>query len=69
MIEKWEKKLAAKKLMKKNLVSMNSYLKAEKILGSYAEVKKYPIGHFDIYMGEDFEKAVNDQIEFFKRHF
>jgi uncharacterized protein len=33
-----------------------------------AEVKRYPIGHFDIYVGEWFERAVDDQTDFFKRH-
>lgn len=51
-----------------NLVSESSYLRTAKILGEYAEVKTYPIGHFDIYAGEHFEKAVGDQIEFLKRH-
>ncbi|MBU7030606.1 MAG: alpha/beta hydrolase [Theionarchaea archaeon] len=54
---------------KDNLVSEASYKKTADILGEYAEVKKYPIGHFDIYEGENFEKAVNDQITFFKKHF
>ena len=40
----------------------------EKELRKYAEVKHYPIGHFDIYTGENFEKSVSDQIEFFKKH-
>jgi len=40
----------------------------EKNLGKYAEVKHYPIGHFDIYFDDDFEKAVRDQLEFFKKH-
>jgi hypothetical protein len=40
----------------------------EKNLGQYAKVKHYPIGHFDIYTGENFEKAVNDQLDFFKEH-
>jgi len=40
----------------------------EKRLGKYAEVKHYPIGHFDIYMGDNFEKSVSDQLEFFKKH-
>ncbi len=53
---------------KDNLVSEESYLKTSEILGDFAEVKKYPIGHFDIYTGENFEKAVSDQIEFFKKH-
>jgi uncharacterized protein len=33
-----------------------------------AEVKRYPIGHFDIYVGEPFERAVADQTEFLVRH-
>ncbi len=40
----------------------------EKELSKYAEIKHYPIGHFDIYTGENFEKSVNDQIKFFKKH-
>ncbi len=32
------------------------------------EVKRYPIGHFDIYLGEPFERAVRDQTEFLVRH-
>jgi len=42
--------------------------KAVRILGSQAEVIRYPIGHFDIYLGDNFEIAVNDQIVFFKKH-
>jgi len=34
----------------------------------YAEAIYYPIGHFDIYIRDTFEKAVSDQLEFFKRH-
>jgi len=41
---------------------------AEKKLGKYAEVKHYPIGHFDIYSGDNFERSVSDQLDFFKRH-
>lgn len=32
------------------------------------EVKRYPIGHFDIYLGDNFERAVTDQTEFLRRH-
>lgn len=31
------------------------------------EVKRYPVGHFDIYTGSGFEQVVNDQLEFLKR--
>jgi pimeloyl-ACP methyl ester carboxylesterase len=33
-----------------------------------AEVKRYPIGHFDIYVGEWYERAVADQVAFLTRH-
>jgi dienelactone hydrolase len=32
------------------------------------EVKRYGVGHFDIYRGEAFERAVADQLEFLERH-
>jgi hypothetical protein len=32
------------------------------------EVKRYPIGHFDIYLGEWFARAVADQAGFLRRH-
>jgi fermentation-respiration switch protein FrsA (DUF1100 family) len=32
------------------------------------EIKRYPVGHFDIYLGEPFERAVSDQTEFLVRH-
>jgi uncharacterized protein len=31
------------------------------------EVKRYPVGHFEIYVGEPFEQAVADQTEFLTR--
>jgi pimeloyl-ACP methyl ester carboxylesterase len=34
----------------------------------HAELKRYPIGHFDIYWGDAFERAVTDQVEFLHRH-
>jgi poly(3-hydroxyalkanoate) synthetase len=40
---------------------------AEK-LGDFAEVKRYPIGHFDIYIGANFERSVSDQLEFLSKH-
>ena len=38
-------------------------------LRKYAKVIQYPIGHFEIYAADDFEKAVSDQLEFFKKIF
>lgn len=37
-------------------------------LGKYAESIYYPIGHFDIYNGENFERSVNDQLKFFRQY-
>lgn len=42
--------------------------KAESKLGTLAEVIHYPLDHFDIYLGDNFEKSVHDQIDFFKKH-
>lgn len=33
-----------------------------------AEIKRYPIGHFEIYVGEWWERAVADQADFLTRH-
>ena len=35
--------------------------------GPRNEIKRYPIRHFDIYVGEDWERAVADQTEFLVR--
>ena len=35
--------------------------------GGKVEVKRYPIGHFEIYVDEGFENASRDQVEFFTR--
>lgn len=48
-------------------VSQYSYIKVAGILGEKATVIKYPVGHFDIYRGEGFEKAVNAQLNFLKQ--
>jgi pimeloyl-ACP methyl ester carboxylesterase len=41
---------------------------AAKRAGKRAEVRRYPIGHFDIYVGEHFERSVEDQVDFLTRH-
>jgi uncharacterized protein len=33
-----------------------------------AEVRTYPIGHFEIYAGPPFERAIADQLHFLRRH-
>ncbi|BAX98139.1 alpha/beta hydrolase [Mycobacteroides stephanolepidis] len=32
------------------------------------ELLRYPMGHFDIYVGEAFEQSVADQMSFLARH-
>lgn len=51
-----------------SIIPKSAAEETEKNLGKYAEVKYYPIGHFDIYIGDNFEKAVSDQLDFFKEH-
>jgi hypothetical protein len=34
----------------------------------HGELKRYPIGHFDIYIGGRFERAAADQANFLTRH-
>jgi hypothetical protein len=31
-------------------------------------VRTYPVGHFDVYVGEAFERSVSDQLHFLTRH-
>lgn len=33
-----------------------------------AEVRTYPVGHFDVYVGEAFARSVSDQLHFLGRH-
>lgn len=52
---------------KDTLVSPDSYKRVADILGHKVTVIKYPIGHYGIYSGEYFEKAVDVQVEFVKK--
>jgi cephalosporin-C deacetylase-like acetyl esterase len=45
-----------------NIVAPNSHVKAAQALGDKAVVRSYPIGHFDIYEGHYFEKAVQEML-------
>lgn len=49
------------------IVSKDSYKKVAQILGDKATVIHYPIGHFDIYKGSNFDQAVEDQLAFIKQ--
>lgn len=52
---------------KDTTVSPDSYKGVAEILGEKATVIKYPVGHFDIYKGEIFEKVMDAQLIFLKR--
>jgi hypothetical protein len=39
-----------------------------RLLGSHGEAQRYPIGHFEPYFGEPFERSVSDQLDFLQRH-
>jgi pimeloyl-ACP methyl ester carboxylesterase len=32
------------------------------------EIKRYPTGHFDVYVGDTWEQVIGDQIDFLRRH-
>lgn len=49
---------------KDNLVSMKSVEKVASILGDRCRLITYPIDHFDIYQGMDFDNAVEDMLKF-----
>jgi len=49
-----------------NTVDPDSHTQVAQILGKKATLVKYQIGHFDIYHGDNFNKAVNAQVEFIK---
>ncbi|OQY34129.1 MAG: hypothetical protein B6243_05755 [Anaerolineaceae bacterium 4572_5.2] len=49
-----------------NLAAPDSYKRAAEALGDKAEARTYPVGHFDIYEGEYFEKALSEMITFLK---
>ena len=53
---------------KDSLVPPATLNESIKKLGDLAEVMRYPIGHFDIYFDNNFEKAVADQLAFFRKH-
>lgn len=42
--------------------------KVAHVLGDLAVVERFPVGHFDIYFGEQFERAVAQQLAFFRKH-
>jgi pimeloyl-ACP methyl ester carboxylesterase len=50
-----------------NVAPVKSVHEVARRLGDRAEVLSLPCGHFDIYVGEIFEKSVSEQAEFLRR--
>lgn len=53
--------------MEDSLAPPRSALAAARRLGARAELRQYPCGHFEIYMGGYFERASEEQLAFFDR--
>jgi dienelactone hydrolase len=51
-----------------SIIPKSAAEETEKQLGKYAEAIYYPIGHFEIYIGNNFSRAVSDQLAFLKKH-
>lgn len=49
-------------------VTPPAFARAAAARARHAEVRTYPGGHFDVYLGDGFERAVGDQVEFLSRH-
>lgn len=50
-----------------NVAPVRAVHAVAKALGDRAEVLSFPCGHFDIYVGEVFEKSATEQAEFLRR--
>jgi len=51
-----------------SLVCTDAAVAQAQRMGSLATIERYPIGHFAIYEGEHFERAVAGQVDFLLRH-
>lgn len=49
-------------------VAPNRTARRQAVRAPSAEVHTYPVGHFDIYFGAHFDRAVSDYLEFLQRH-
>lgn len=53
---------------KDEIVPLEASKDAENRMRGHVEAHYYPITHFDIYSGENFERAVGDQVDFLVKH-
>lgn len=63
-----QKPLLLQACMKDSVCPVGATLKLARKVGPLAQVRQYPIGHFDIYLGEHRDAALADQLAFFGRH-
>ncbi|MEZ5644122.1 MAG: alpha/beta fold hydrolase [Burkholderiaceae bacterium] len=63
-----QKPLLLQACMKDSVCPVKATLKLARKVGPLAEVRRYPIGHFDIYVDEHRDMALADQLAFFARH-
>jgi len=54
--------------MRDSVVSSRAAVAAAARMGDKARLVKLPIGHFDVYVGEWFERASQEQVSFFGTH-
>lgn len=52
-----------------SLIDLRSPRLTADSLGEHARLSLFPIGHFEIYWGENFERAVTEQIAFYRSSF
>jgi uncharacterized protein len=49
-------------------VTPPAFARAAAARAAHAEIRTYPGGHFDVYVGTGFERIVADQVDFLSRH-
>ncbi|MGI9403865.1 MAG: alpha/beta hydrolase [Hyphomicrobium sp.] len=54
--------------IKDSVASSRAAVAAAARMGDKARLVKWPIGHFDVYIGEWFERSIQEQVSFFTAH-
>ena len=55
-------------IAEEDAITPPAFARAAAVRARHAEIRTYPGGHFDIYVGDTFERAVADQVAFLSRH-
>lgn len=67
--EKVECPVLIQTCLEDGMVAPDTHTRLLEILGPKATHIGYPINHFAIYLGENYEKATHDQVTFLKEHY